>query len=432
VKEYPYWWDSPEFPHGRTTFEQSAHQPPPVPARADVVIIGAGYTGLAAARELARRGTNVVVLERERVGWGASSRNGGQVLTGLRLDPLTLVKRVGQQRARQLFESSLESLSALEGLIADESMDCEYERCGHIQAAAKPSHFRAFRAEQKLLASVFNHRIELISASEQRSEVGTGSYFGLLLDQRSGALNPARYVHQLSAAACRAGAKIVEGAAVLRLNRQSGAWLVATEGGVVEADEVLMATNGYTDAAVPSLRRRYVPIGSFVIATEPLSEEQAATVLPRKRMAFDSKNFLHYFRLTRDLRLLFGGRAAFTDPTVGTIRRAAEILRHDMLTVFPFLAGSRIDYAWGGNVAFTRDQLPHAGRLDDAYYAGGYCGHGVAMATHLGGLIARRIAGERVAHPLFDDEFAPIPFYTGKPWFLPLLGAYFKIKDWLS
>src|SRR5215510_4260598 len=236
VKEYAYWWDSPQFPHGRATFEQSAHQPPPVPARAYVVIIGAGYTGLAAARELARRGSDVVVLERERVGWGASSRNGGQVLTGLRLDPVTLVKRVGPQRARQLFESSLESLAALEGLIVDESIDCEYERCGHIQGAAKPSHFRAFRAEQKLLASVFNHRIELISASEQRSEVGTSSYFGLLLDQRSGALNPARYVHQLSTAACRAGARIAEGTGVRQLNRQAGKWLVETEGGsTVEA-----------------------------------------------------------------------------------------------------------------------------------------------------------------------------------------------------
>jgi glycine/D-amino acid oxidase-like deaminating enzyme len=396
------------------------------------VIIGAGYTGLAAARELARRGTDVVVLERERAGWGASSRNGGQVLTGLRLDPRTLVKRMGQARARQFFESSLESLAGLERLIADESIDCEYERCGHIQAAAKPSHFAAFRAEQNLLASVFNHRVDLISASEQQAEIGTTSYFGLLLDQRSGALNPARYVRQLSAAACRAGAKIVEGTAVVSLNRQAGAWSVATERGAIAAGEVLLATNGYTDGASPSLRRRYVPIGSFVIATEPLSEEHAATVLPRKRMAFDSRNFLHYFRLTRDRRLLFGGRAAFTDPTVGTIRRAAEILHHDMLSVFPFLAGTRTDHAWGGNVAFTRDQLPRAGRLNDAYYAGGYCGHGIAMATYLGGVIARRMAGERFAHPLFDDAFAPIPFYRGTPWFLPLLSAYFKVKDWLS
>ena len=145
---------------------------------------------------------------------------------------------------------------------------------------------------------------------------------------------------------------------------------------------------------MPSLRRRYVPIGSFVIATEPLSEEQAATVLPRKRMAFDSRNFLHYFRLTRDLRLLFGGRAAFTDPTVGTIRRAAEILQSRHADGLSLLwAGSRTDYAWGGNVAFTRDQLPHTGRLDDAYYAGGCCGHRVAMATYLGGLIARRHGG---------------------------------------
>jgi glycine/D-amino acid oxidase-like deaminating enzyme len=149
-------------------------------------------------------------------------------------------------------------------------------------------------------------------------------------------------------------------------------------------------------------------------------------------MAFDSRHFLHYFRLTRDSRLIFGGRAEFSQPTEATTERAAGILRRDLIAVFPELADVEIEYAWGGNVAFTRDQMPHAGMLDGAYYAGGYCGHGIAMATYLGEQIGRRIAGEPLQNPLFDDEFAAIPFYTGRPWFLPLVGAYYRVRDWLE
>jgi glycine/D-amino acid oxidase-like deaminating enzyme len=149
-------------------------------------------------------------------------------------------------------------------------------------------------------------------------------------------------------------------------------------------------------------------------------------------MAFDSRHFLHYFRLTADNRLLFGGRAEFSDPTLESAKRATNILQGAMLATFPDLAATSIEYAWSGHVAFTRDQMPHAGRLDDAFFAGGYCGHGIAMATYLGGLIARRIAGERFEHPFFDDHFPPIPLYHGRPWFLPLVGLYYRFRDWID
>jgi glycine/D-amino acid oxidase-like deaminating enzyme len=195
-----------------------------------------------------------------------------------------------------------------------------------------------------------------------------------------------------------------------------------------------MATNGYANGACPPLQRRLVPLGSYIIATEPLRPCEAASVLPRRRMAFDSKQFLYYFRLTADSRLLFGGRAAFTRPTPAATRRAARILRDGLARIFPELATRSVDYAWSGNVAFTRDQLPHAGLLEGrgggVFFAAGYCGHGIAMATCLGELVARRMAGERIEHPLFDDRWAAIPFYTGRPWFLPLVGAYYTVKDW--
>lgn len=426
LKAYPYWWDSPGLsPRGS---EPGARV---LPARVDVAIVGGGYTGLSAARELARRGASVIVVEREHAGWGASSRNAGQVLTGLKLDPATLVARFGEARARHLFDASLQSIAALEELIAEEAIECEYERTGHILAAAKPSHFEGFRDEQALLASVFNHRVELLPASDQQREVDSRAYFGLMVDERSAAINPARYADGLAAAARRAGAAIVEDTSVTRLRRWGGRWEVETDHGTVESREVLVATDGYTTAVAPWLRRRLVPIGSYVIATEPLSADDASALLPKRRMAFDSKNFLHYFRVMRDRRLLFGGRAEFSRPTAGTTMRCAEILRRDMLAIFPRLELARIEYVWSGNVAFSRDQLPHAGRLDGAYYASGYCGHGVAMATFLGAQIGRRIAGDS-SELFFDDPLPTIPLYRGAPWFLPIVGAYYALRDWLD
>jgi glycine/D-amino acid oxidase-like deaminating enzyme len=399
-------------------------------------VIGAGYTGLAAARRLARSGASVVVLERERVGWGGSSRNGGQVLTGLKIDPSTLIKRYGEARARQLYEVGEQSIAQVEAAIAEEQIDCEFARTGHLQAACKPAHFTAFRREQSDLARVFGHHVELVSRADQRSEIGTDRYHGVMVDERSAAINPARYVQGLAVAAVRAGASIVTGVAVTAVRRGSNGWRVTTsaDGEMVEmvARDVLVATNGYTGAATPGLQRRLVPIGSYIIATEPLTPDQAATILPKNRMAFDSKHFLYYFRVTPDRRLLFGGRAEFSAPDADTTRRAAAILRQGMTDVFPELAAARIDYAWGGNVAFTRDQMPHAGLIDGLFYAGGYCGHGIAMATHLGDAIAARMAGGPATHPLFDDRFPAIPLYTGRPWFLPLVGAYYRVMDLIS
>lgn len=398
----------------------------------DVAIVGGGYTGLSAARRLALAGASVAVFEREQAGWGASARNGGQVLTGLKLDPATLVERYGERSARGLFEISREALARLEATIADEGIDCEYERTGHIQAAWKPAHFKAFVEEQDLLARVFDHRVEIVDRARQRSELGSDRYHGLLLDEGSGALNPARYVRGLADAATRAGAAVVEKTPVDRVERRGSRWDVSTPAGRVDAGDVLIATDGYTSEVSPALRRRLVPIGSYVIATERLDPSTALRLLPRRRVAFDSKNFLYYFRLTADHRLVFGGRAEFSKPTSESVRHAAAILRRGMVDVFPELAATRIEYSWAGSVAFTRDQMPRAGRLDDQYYAAGYCGHGIAMATYLGDLIGRRIAGEPIEHPFIDDQFAPIPLFSGNPWFLPLVGAYYAVKDWLQ
>jgi len=429
VKLRPYWWDTVP---GAFATRPVSEPPPSLPHRSDVVIVGGGYTGLAAARRLGRSGASVLVVDREPIGWGASSRNGGQVLAGLRLDAATLIARYGEARAIRLFAAGNDAIAHLAALIAEEQIECEFARTGHLMAAAKPSHFTGFVEERDLLARTFHHPVELVGRSEQRTELGTDRYHGLLIDESSAGVNPAKYADGLAKAAVRAGARLVPGVAVERIERSGSGWRVHTSIGSVDAENVLLATNGYTDRAAPELQRRLIPIGSYVIATEPLAHDQAAAILPHRRMAFDSKNFLFYFRLTADGRLLFGGRAEFSKAGPDAVARAADILASGMRRVFPQVAGVAIDYAWGGNVAFTRDEMPHAGVLDGLFFSGGYCGHGIAIATEMGDAIARRIAGDTSAHPLLEEPCPAIPFYHGNPWFLPLAGAYYRFKDWIA
>ena len=200
-----------------------------------------------------------------------------------------------------------------------------------------------------------------------------------------------------------------------------------TERGTLRARELVVATNGYTGAPFRRLRRRVVPIGSHIVATAPLDPGLAATLIPRGRVLSDSRHLLHYFRLSPDGRMVFGGRASFTP--VGTAR-CATLLGDAMRQVFPELSAVPVDYAWSGNVCFTRDRMPHAGRLDGLHYALGYCGHGVAYSTWLGGRVGEKLAGGRdLPH---DGRFRAIPFYGGRPWFLPLVGGYYRLRDWMS
>jgi glycine/D-amino acid oxidase-like deaminating enzyme len=326
VKEAVYWLDT--LPKKEAGNEQEV-----VRERVDVLVVGAGYTGLSAARRLAKSGATVLVVEREHIGFGASSRNAGQALTGLRLDPKTLVARYGESQARQLFKSSLFALEHLEALLAAESIDCEYERTGHIQAAWKAGHFESLQKEQAILSRVFGHPVEVLSKDQQRREIGSDCYHGVLVDQRSGALNPAQYVNGLAFAAKRAGAAIATGITVERLNRSDNEWTVTTNRGPIRARDVLIATNGYTGAATPMLQRSMVSIGSYSVVTEPLAEADALRLLPNRRMAYDSKQFLYYFRLTRS-SIVVRRSSVFTQRTKNTTRRAARFFSKESIRFF--------------------------------------------------------------------------------------------------
>jgi glycine/D-amino acid oxidase-like deaminating enzyme len=268
----------------------------------------------------------------------------------------------------------------------------------------------------------------VLGPDEVRTEIGSARYHGGLLDVRGGALHPGRYLRGLAASAARSGARIIEGVEVLRLTRAASGPTLETSRGVLTAREVLVATNGYTGPVVPSLQRRVVPIGSYLIATARLEPSLTRRLIPRGRVLSDTRNLLYYFRLSPDGRMVFGGRAAFT-PT--PVARSTAILERGMREVFPELAGVPIEYAWSGKVAFTIDQLPHAGRMDGVHYALGYCGHGVALSTWLGTRIGEALAGAGELPTLGPDPFRSVPLYYGRPWFLPLVGAWFRAADWL-
>jgi glycine/D-amino acid oxidase-like deaminating enzyme len=401
----------------------------PLPATTDVAIIGGGYTGLAAARVLARGGTDVTVLERHHIGWGASGRNGGFVLQGYKPEMEELAQMVGPERARRMFQLTLEAMQLLEQLIAEEGIACDFTHCGALTLAAKPGHLPALEQSSHFLRQEVGYETELLSREEMGREIGSTRYHGALLDPGGCSLQPAKYARGLGLAAERAGARLMEETQVTRVKKVAGGFEVGTSRGVIRAKEILAATNGYTPAALARLRRRVIPIGSYIIATKPLGQELARRLIPKGRVMSDTKNLLYYFRLSPDGRMVFGGRASFTPAST---KRSARILAAAMREVFPELAGTEIEYAWSGKVAYPMDHLPHAGQLDGVHYSMGYCGHGVALATYLGTRMGNVLLGTGEVPDLGGKRFKAIPFFNGFPWFMPLVGGYYRVRDWLS
>jgi glycine/D-amino acid oxidase-like deaminating enzyme len=429
LREHNYWLTTADFPKT---------EPRPLPSRVEVAVIGAGFTGLSAARTLAKRGAKVAVLESETIGWGASSRNGGMVLTGLKLGVNKLISRYGRELTQRMYAASLATIDCVEQIIRDEAIDCDFSRCGHLEVACKQKHFDDYARQAEVIAREFNHQLRVVQKNELSAEIGSSIYYGGMVDEVSAGANPARYVAGLARAAANAGAEIFEHTRVQRVGRgaQRGdqGWSITTSRGTLWAREVFVGTSGYTGKATPALRKKIIPIGSFIITTEILPAALAHELSPRNRMIYDSKNYLYYYRLTPDRRMLFGGRAAFFPENDQTIRRSAEILRRGMIDVYPQLRDAEVAYVWGGTLDFAFDIMPHAGQIDGMYYAVGYAGHGVAMATYQGQRMAELIAGDKPENPFVGIPFpsAPLGLYNGKPWFLPFAGMWYRFLDWVS
>jgi len=421
VKLTSYWLDTAE-PAG--DFRRT-----PLPDRVDVAVVGAGLTGLSAALHLARAGASVAVLESHTVGWGASGRNGGMATTGLAISFPGAVKRYGAERAAAMFRAYDDAIDTVEKVVADEGIDCDFARDGKMTLAAKPAHYSALERSAEMIEKHVGRSVDLVPASRMREEIASERYHGAQVDPRGAGAHVGKLVAGLAAAAVRHGALIAENASVTGLRRVAGEHEVQTVRGRLRASQVLVATSGYTGALTPWLRRRVVPVGSFIVVTEPLPAADIAELMPRRRMASDTKNLLYYFRPTPDDRLLFGGRARFAMSDAQSDLKSGAILGKAVAEVFPQLSAARLDHCWGGLVDMTLDQMVHAGERDGVHYSLGYSGHGVQMATHMGKVMAEVLGGDANANPWRTLSFPPVPGHFGRPWFLPAAGPFFRALD---
>lgn len=421
-KSRPFWWE--------------AYEPTPLPERdlpreTEVVIIGAGYAGLSAALELRRNGIDCVVVDAAEPGFGGSTRNGGMVSGGVNVGKGYIAKALPAEEAEPFLNDAAEAFGHIEDLIARENIKCGWTRAGYFVGAWSRAHFAPMQKKVDLLNRHSKAEAYLVPEEKQREEIGSDFYRGGMVVGRAGHLHPALYFKGLLDLAQREKTDIVTRTSVLSLAHAGGSIHVATSRGTIKARDVIVATNGYTGDATPEFKRRVVPIGSYIIATEELSEDLARALSPRNRSIADTQRLLSYYRLSPDgRRMIFGGRAKFspTDP-----KEAAPILYKMMTDRFPALRGIRISHAWTGNVAFTIDELPHMGKFENVHYALGCNGSGVAMMSYLGHQIARKVIGRANRVCAFDrPEFPTHPLYHGTPWFLPYIGAYFRMRDWLD
>ena len=410
-----------------------------LPQQVDVAIVGGGFTGLSAALALARRGATVAVLEAgSRVAAEASGRNGGHVNNGLAMDYAEVAARVGVERARGWYRAFDDAVDTVARLVREEAIDCDFLRHGKLKLATRPGQMEALRrAAQRLADDGVDGDIEILDAARVRAEVQSERFHGGMLYRRSAQMHMGRFAQGLAAAAERQGAQIHTGSEVRKLERLNNGRVhrLHTARGTVTAQQVLLATGASRHGGYASfgwLRRRIVPVGSFIVVTEPLGAERAQALLAARRTYTTVANIHHYFRLTPDHRLVFGGRARFAISSPQSDAASGEILRQGMAETFPQLGPVRLDYCWGGLVDMTQDRLPHAGERDGLYYATGYSGHGTQMSVHMGQRMAEVMNGDVQANPWRDRAWPAIPGHVGPPWFLPFVGAYYRLKDRLA
>lgn len=418
----PYWWVGAGAPPA---------EPVALPQAADVVVIGSGYTGLHAALQTARAGRSTVVVDAEALGWGCSSRNGGQISTSIKPGLATLERRYGRARAQDIVAEGRRSLAWTGAFIAAEGIECDFRVCGKFHGAHTAAAYARLARLHGSGPEVEAGAVRLVPRAGQRAEIGSDAYHGGVVFARHAALDPARYHRGLLARVQAAGAVTVPHCPVLDMERQPAGWHLRTPAGEIRTEAVVVATNGYTGTATPWLRRRVIPIGSYIIATEPLPEETMARLMPKLRIVTDTRKVVYYYRPSPDgRRIVFGGRVSHgeTDPRTSALRLHAA-----MVGVFPELARTPISHSWSGLVAYSFDELPHIGNRDGIHYAMGYCGSGVGMAGYLGMRLGRQVLGERDGATGFDGlSFPTRPFYTGRPWFLPLAVGYYRLRDALG
>lgn len=399
-----------------------------LPARVDVLVVGAGYTGLNAAIETARGGLSTLVIDAGPAGHGCSTRNGGQISTSIKPSLETLSQRVGRERALAIRQTGMHALQWIESRIEELGIQCNFQRSGLFRAAHTPAHFKAQLQDLPILR---NQGIDAfpVSREEQHRELGTTAYHGGLVYPQHASLHPARYHRGLLEYADRSGVLVKAHCAATAIERTaSSGFRVTTESGVIEACDVVVATNGYTGAMTPWLQRRVIPISSYVMATEVLPAELMDRLFPTNRNITDTCKVIYYYRASPDRqRIVFGGRVSAGETR---IRESARRLHRQAAHLFPELADYRVSHAWSGQVAYSFDELMHTGTHEGVHYSMGFCGSGVSMASYMGMRLGQKVLKLPEGRTALDDlPFPTRPLYYGKPWFLPPLVAWYRWRD---
>jgi glycine/D-amino acid oxidase-like deaminating enzyme len=421
-KAQPFWWEA----YKPTHLPELA-----LPRESRVVIIGAGYAGLSAALELADQDMDCLVLDSNEPGFGGSTRNGGMVSSGANVGKRYMSKPMPADQAAPFLADAADAFTLIEDLIKREKIACGWTKSGYFLGAWCKNHFDEMSKKVVALNAVADSGCYLVPPDRQHEEIGSDYYRGGMVVGRAAHLHPALYFKGLLDLCTKRGVSIASKTPVTKLSETATGWRVETPRGTISAGDVIIATNGYTGDITPQLKRRVVPVGSYIIATEELAPDLAASLSPKNRAISDTRRVLTYYRLSPDgKRMIFGGRAKFghTDPV-----ETAPILHRFMLDRFPQLKGTKITHAWTGNVAFTLDELPHMGKFENLHYALGCNGSGIAMMTYLGQQTARKVAGKSNRICAFDQpEFPSHPLYSGNTWFLPWIGRYFRTRDWID
>ncbi len=394
----------------------------------DVLVIGSGYTGLHAALITARADRTTQVIETNSPGWGCSTRNGGQISPSIKLSLAELSKKYGAEKALAIRKEGYASLEWIEEFVKAEDIDCDFQRNGRFNAAHTPQHFIKLVQEAEQLSKEEGFPSVVVTRAEQRNELGTDTYHGGVIFTRNGMLHPAKYHAGLLKVAQQAGVAITGNCSAENIKPKGDVFVVDTPKGEILAKKIIIATNGYTTDLVPWLKRRVIPVGTYMIATEPLPKSVMDRLFPKNRAVVDTCKIVYYYRSSPDrTRVLFGGRVSADeiDPSI-----SGPILKRDMCRIFPELENCKLTHSWTGTVAFSFDKLMHIGQHKGIHYAMGYCGSGVAMASYLGMRLGQQSLGERIGSTAFDNlKFQTRPFYTGRPWFLPAMVRWYRWRD---
>jgi gamma-glutamylputrescine oxidase len=398
--------------------------------RTDVAVVGGGLAGCSAALHLARRGFKVALLEAHCVGYGASGRSGGQTIFGLAVAQKALVAQVGREDAHRLFDLSIEALDLTQALIRDHRIDCDYKP-NHVHVATKPRHLAELDEWAEELHGEYGYQsVRLLDRRELEAHVRSGRYLGGLIDTRSGHLHPLKYTQGLARAAERAGAGIFENTQALHYE-EGREVLVRTAHGTLRCRHLVLCANAYIGSLAPVLARRILGVGTYIIATEPLSPTRARALLPSDAAVADINWILDYFRLSADNRLLFGGRVSYSALQPPHL---AESMRRRLVRVFPQTGDLKVEYAWGGYLDITMSRAPDFGRLaPNVFYLQGFSGHGMSLTGLAGKVVAEAVAGTAERF----DVFARLPHrnFPGGPLLrrpsLVLAMLYYRLKDLL-